>query len=227
MNWQDEGYLISKIKFRENAVIIKVFTKNNGKVSGIVYGGNSRKVKNYLQISNKIYLTYNSKNENKIGYFKTELIDPISPLYFSNKRKTAALLSLASILNVILPESQPYDTLYSSLSSLLNNLKDENWILLYIYWELNLIKQLGFDTNLKNIPVGKDISEDNIISITIDNSKYKVPKFLLSEKNEIINDKKLISAALGFTRNIFLNKFFAPNNLIFPKARVILENYYN
>ena len=43
MNWQDEGYLISKIKFRENAVIIKVFTKNNGKVSGIVYGGNSRK----------------------------------------------------------------------------------------------------------------------------------------------------------------------------------------
>ena len=56
MNWQDEGYLLSKIKFRENANIINVFTNERGKVSGIVYGGNSRKIRNYLQISNKIYI---------------------------------------------------------------------------------------------------------------------------------------------------------------------------
>ena len=27
MNWEDEGYLLSKKKFRENAVIINVFTQ--------------------------------------------------------------------------------------------------------------------------------------------------------------------------------------------------------
>ena len=54
MNWQDEGFLLSKIKFRENANIINVFTNMHGKVSGIVYGGNSRKIRNFLQISNKI-----------------------------------------------------------------------------------------------------------------------------------------------------------------------------
>ena len=53
MNWENEGYLLSKIKFRENATIVNVFTKNHGKVSGIVYGGNSRKVRNYLQIGKK------------------------------------------------------------------------------------------------------------------------------------------------------------------------------
>ena len=47
MIWQDEGYILAKNKFRENAVILEVFTKNFGKVSGIVYGGSSRKVKNY------------------------------------------------------------------------------------------------------------------------------------------------------------------------------------
>ena len=45
MNWQDEGFLLSKIKFRENANIINVFTNTHGKVSGIVYGGNSRKIR--------------------------------------------------------------------------------------------------------------------------------------------------------------------------------------
>ena len=45
MNWEDECYLLSKRKFRENANIINVFSKERGKVSGLVYGGNSRKIK--------------------------------------------------------------------------------------------------------------------------------------------------------------------------------------
>ena len=32
---------------------------------------------------------------------------------------------------------------------MLNNLRTENWIRLYINWELSLIKELGFETNLK------------------------------------------------------------------------------
>ena len=57
MNWEDECYLLSKSKFRENANIINVFSSIKGKVSGIVYGGNSRKIKNYLQISNKLFIS--------------------------------------------------------------------------------------------------------------------------------------------------------------------------
>ena len=91
MNWEDECYLLSKRKFRENANIINVFTFKKGKIGGIVYGGNSRKIRNYLQISNKIFISYNSKSENKIGYFKTELIKPISPLYFNDKETNLLL----------------------------------------------------------------------------------------------------------------------------------------
>ena len=53
MNWEDECFLLSKRKFRENANIINVFTFNRGKVAGLVYGGTSRKIRNYLQISLK------------------------------------------------------------------------------------------------------------------------------------------------------------------------------
>ena len=46
------------------------------------------KLENHLQLMNKIFLViHTSKSENKIGYFKTELIKPISPVYFDNKIK--------------------------------------------------------------------------------------------------------------------------------------------
>ena len=140
MNWEGECYLLSKRKFRENANIINVFTPDKGKIGGIVYGGNSRKIRNYLQISNKLFVFNNTKNENKIGYFKTELIKAISPLYFNDKKRTAALVSLCSLLNSLLPESQPYKNIYKSFEKFLNVIDLDNWIVLYIFGNKILLK---------------------------------------------------------------------------------------
>ena len=74
MIWDDIGFLVSKNKYNEHSLIVEVFTKEHGKVSGIVFGGTSKKIKNYLQIGNKLFTNYNSKNENRIGYFKFEII---------------------------------------------------------------------------------------------------------------------------------------------------------
>ena len=226
MNWEDECYLLSKRKFRENANIINIFTPNRGKVAGIVYGGNSRKIRNYLQVSNKLFVFNNSKNDNRIGYFKTELINPISPNYFDDKKRTSALISLCSLLNSLLPESQPYMNIYKSFEKFIKILNLDNWIILYIFFEINLIKELGYDTNLNifNDSVG-DIND--IKKIKIDEYNYEVPNFLI--KQEIPNEitKLLIKKSLLFTRSVLLNKFFIPNNLMFPKSRIILENYFN
>ena len=171
MNWQDEGFLLSKIKFRENANIVNVFTNIRGKVSGIIYGGASRKIRNFLQISNKIFVIHSSKSENRIGYFKTELVEAISPKYFNDKKKTTALLSLSAILNLLLPESQPYKNLYTSLNNLLNNFENSDWIVNYIYWELTLLKELGFDPFLEQF-TSDEIQTSRFKSIEIDNIKY-------------------------------------------------------
>jgi DNA repair protein RecO (recombination protein O) len=226
MNWQDEGFLLSKIKFRENANIINVFSNARGKVSGIVYGGTSRKIRNYLQISNKIFIIYSTKAENRLGYFKTELVEAISPKFFNDKKKTSALLSSSSILNLLLPESQPYKNLYASLDNLFKKFDTDDWIIDYIYWELILLKELGFDPYLEQF--FDDISDYSTQkTIEIDNVKYKVPTFLLSQKKIKKLDNREIRTALSFTRNILTNKFFLPNNLLFPKSRIILENYFN
>ena len=83
MQWNDEGYLLSKVNYNENSIIIDALTLNHGKCSGIIYGGTSKKIKNFLQIGNKLFLNFNSKNENRMGYFKTEIIKAISPFFFN------------------------------------------------------------------------------------------------------------------------------------------------
>ena len=226
MNWEDECYLLSKRKFRENANIINVFTLNKGKVGGIVYGGTSRKIRNYLQISNKLFIFHNSKNENKIGYFKTELIKAVTPLYFNDKERTSALVSLCSLINILLPDSQPYKRVYKSYEKLINSLNLDNWIILYILFEINLIKELGYGTNL-TIFQKNSYNLNDLEKVVIDGYKYEVPSFLIYEKMPDQLTTLLIKKSLNFTRNILINKFFAPNNLIFPKSRIIFENYFN
>ena len=226
MIWEDECYLLSKRKFRENANIINIFTQKKGKVDGIVYGGNSRKIRNYLQISNKLFVSHNSKGENKIGYLKTELIKPISPLYFNDKERTSALISICSLLNVLLPESQPNKNIYNSFENLINSLNLENWIYLYIFFELNLIKELGYDTNLGQNKFQK-VNIDDLNKIKIDGYIYDVPNFLILKKIPDKYSNILIKKSLNFTRYVMQNKFFIPNNIQIPKSRVILENYFN
>ncbi len=225
MIWEDECYLLSKRKFRENANIINIFTQKKGKLDGIVYGGTSRKVRNYLQISNKLFVSHTSKSENRIGYFKTELIKPISPLYFNDKERTSALISICSLLNILLPVSQPNKKIYDSFEKLINSINLDNWIFLYIYFELNLIKELGYDTNLSEYLNEKNVKD--LIKIKIDDYIYDIPIYLIHKKIPENFSNVLIRKSLYFTRQVMQNKFFIPNNLSFPKSRVILENYFN
>ena len=226
MIWEDECYLLSKRKFRENANIINIFTQNKGKIDGIVYGGTSRKIRNYLQISNKLFVSHTSKSDNKIGYFKTELIKPISPLYFNDKEKTSALVSICTLLNLLLPNSQPNQKIYLSFEKLINSLNLENWIFIYIFFEINLIKELGFDTNLIEYS-DKINKKTDFLKIKIDGYIYEIPNYLINEKIPEKYSKQIIRKSLNFSRQVMLNKFFIPNNLPFPKSRIIFENYFN
>ena len=149
MYWKDEGYLLSKHNFDENSIIIETFTLDHGKYTGIVYGGSSKKLKRNFQVGNKILLDWKSKNQNRTGYFNVELINPISPFFFDDKKRSACILSATSILKILLPERQINKKIYNSFDNMLFDLKSDNWIKLYINWELSLIKELGFETNLK------------------------------------------------------------------------------
>jgi len=222
MFWNDEGYLLSKRNFDENSIIIDVFTLKHGKCSGIVYGGSSRKKKNLFQIGNKMYITFKSKNENRIGYFNVELIKAISPIFFDNKKKSICILSASSILKILLPENQINKKIYNSLEKLLEYLNQDDWIKLYIFWELSLIKELGFEINGS---IKKELSSDKIRYVQINDKLFKIPEIILNKKIANISNLDICNA-LAFNKNVIYEHFIIPNKLRFPLSRNILQKYF-
>ena len=190
MYWKDEGFLLSKNNFDENSILIEVFTFYHGKYTGIVYGGSSKKQKKNFQTGNKILLNWKSKNENRTGYFNVELLQPIAPLFFDDKKKTVCILSATSILKILLPERETNQKIYNSFENMLDGLKYDNWIYLYINWELSLIKELGFEDNVKN------------------NNNENIKKALLFNRN-LLMENFIIPNRLRFPlfRNILENYF--------------------
>ncbi len=179
MRWKDEGYLLSKRNFSENSIIIETFSFNQGKYTGIVYGGSSRKQKKNFQIGNKLILNFTSKGENRIGYLNVELLKPISPPFFNNKEKTISILSASSILRILLPERQSNKKIYLSFENFLNNLNQNYWIMHYIEWELLLIKELGFELDIFNLDSAANSNKD---LIELNGKFFKIPNLLKKKK---------------------------------------------
>jgi hypothetical protein len=57
--------------------------------------------------------------------------------------------------------------------------------------------------------------------------QVKFPLYLIRKEFLKEIEKNLINKSLNFTRNLMLNNFYIPNNFIFPKSRIILENYFS
>ena len=46
----DQGFLINKLKYNENSIIADFYTRENGRISGIIFGGTSKKLKAILRL---------------------------------------------------------------------------------------------------------------------------------------------------------------------------------
>jgi len=223
MNWSDSGYLLSKNKFGENSIIAEFFTENYGKVSGIIYGATSKKIRNYLQIGNKFHINYSSKNENKLGYLKIEIEKVYSPLFFENKKKLSCIISSVNLIKLLTVENQSNPDVYKIIGEFYFFLKNENWINKLIFWELELLKLIGYDLELKNIVKEETINNQKSYYVLNQNEKKYVPNFLVERNtnvvdlNQIINGLKLV--------NDYLDKsIFKPNNISHPKSRIEFFN---
>ena len=223
MIWDDKGYLLSKNKYSENSIISEVFTKDHGKVSGIIFGGTSKKIKNYLQIGNKIHVNFNSKNDNKLGYFKVEIQQALSPLYFDNQKKLSCITSAMNLIKLLTAENQKNKNIYELIKDFYLLLDKDNWIKRYIFWELELFRVLGYDLELKNL-VDKEVVGDKLQYISKSNTNKKIiPNFLI-EKNEEPVDLTNLKKGLSLIGDYLEKTILRPNNLSQPISRLNFIN---
>mgnify|MGYP006139272459 CR=1 FL=1 len=223
MNWDDNAYLISKNRYSENSIIAEVFTENHGKISGIIFGGTSKKIKNYLQVGNKIYVNYNTKSPIRIGYFKIEILKALTPLYFDENQKLSCISSAMNLVKLLTAEAQSNKEIFILIDKFFEMLASNNWIQEYIFWELELLKLLGYDLELKNI-VQKEIVNEKVNYFVKSSSEKKIiPNFLIDRKYENVDLKNLLKG-LKLVTDYLEKSILKPNNLNIPSSRTHFVN---
>ena len=218
MNWDDTGFLVSKNKYSENSVITEIFTKNHGKISGLIFGGTSKKIKNYLQIGNELFTSYNSKSENKIGYFKIEISKAYSPIYFDEPKKLNCITSAMNLIKLFTAESQSNVKIYDLIQEFYLILSTNEWLKKYIFWELKLLSILGYNLDLDGLVNKKTFENKTLYFAESSKEKKIVPNFLI-DKDIKVNDLTTLLDGLKLVGDFMDKSILKPNNINFPISR--------
>ena len=217
MKWQDKGYLLSINKYNENSAIAEFFTENNGKVSGVIFGATSKKIKNYLLMGNKFHLNFNFKQDSKLGYFKIEIDKATTPNYLENKKKLFCIIYTMNLIKTLTVDNETNKNIYQLLNNFFELLNKNNWLVFFIFWELNFYKTIGYDIDFKNYVTNTIVDGDE--KYIVESTKKTIPNFLVNNdintknENDIFNAFKIVGE--------FLDKsILKPNNISFPSSRI-------
>ena len=217
MKWQDKGYLLSINKYNENSAIADFFTENNGKVSGVIFGATSKKIKNYLLMGNKFHLNFNFKQDSKLGYFKIEIDKATTPNYLENKKKLFCIIYTMNLIKTLTVENETNKDIYQLLNNFFELLNKDNWLVFFIFWELNFYKTIGYDIDFKNYVTNTIIDGDE--KFIVESTKKTIPNFLVNNDINTKNENDIFSAFKIVGE--FLDKsILKPNNISFPSSRI-------
>ena len=216
MNWQDKGYLLSLNKYNENSSIAEFYTENNGKIVGVIFGSTSKKIKSYLLIGNKFHINSKLREDGRLGYLKVEIDEIKTPVYLENKKKLFCIIYCMNLIKILTAENENNVEIYNLLEKFFKIIELDNWLVEFLYLELNILKSIGYDINFKDYVVDKNINGQT--KYIVDSSQKIIPNFLIDKK---ISPENLKDIYKGFSIvGDFLDKtIIKPNNKNYPSSR--------
>ena len=158
-----------------------------------------------------------------MGYFKIEIQDALSPLYFDNNQKLSCISSAMNLVRLLTAESQKNIRIFDLLEEFYLLLNSENWIKSYIFWELELFKSLGYDLDFENLVDEKIIDNKKQYISKSSTEKRIIPNFLI-EKNSSNEDMNSLLTGLKLLSDYLEKSILKPNNLNQPLSRMQFIN---
>ena len=182
----------------------------------MIFGASSKKIKNYLFVGNKFHLNFNFKQDSKIGYFKIEIDEVNTPNYLDIKKKLFCIIYTMNLVKILTVENQESKSIYNLLINFFSLLKDNNWLIDFIFWELRFYKCIGYDINFKNYV--KNIVVDGDEKFIVESTNKIIPSFLIN--NDVYpNNKKDITLGFNLVGDFLDKTILRPNNINFPISR--------
>lgn len=154
-----KAIVLSKLKYRDNDLIVKCYTQKDGLVSYLLRGvfktkkGQAKLA--YFQLLSQLEIVTDYKSKRNLQYIKELKINYLYESLHTHVLKSAIVMFLAEVLSSSLQEEEQNDTLFHYIEAALQWLDaHDSFSNFHLLFLLNLSKHLGFypDTTNQDAP---------------------------------------------------------------------------
>ena len=199
-NWSDIGIILKIEKRGEKGNLLNVLTNNHGRHMG--WFNNFNKKQYLIQPGDLVNVSWSSRISNQLGFFKIELIETTVGKIFNDKIRLDIISSFCSLTSFILPEREKCPFFFQKSKTLLKeipiNPSNNEVLKLYIFWELDLLNEVGTPLNFSECTVSgckKNLKKIGISSRKdlekVFNKKVNLFLFIKIKNNWMNNIKEL------------------------------------
>lgn len=154
--WRDQGYVLAIRPHGEGGAVASILTENHGRHAGYVYGAQSSKRRAILEPGTWVAVEWKSRVEGQLGNYTLEQKGGLPFGLLDDPLKLSAMLSACSLCDSALPEREGHAGLYHGFQTLIGMFDNPVWGAAYIYWEIALLKELGFGLDFTKCAGGGD-----------------------------------------------------------------------
>ena len=128
-----------------------------------------------------------------------------------------------SLIRLLTAESQSNIKIFNLIEKFYLIISNEEWLKNYIFWELELLKIIGFDLELTNFATKELLDDKKIYVVKSKNEKKIIPNFLI-DKKIVVNDLNILLNGLKLVSDFLEKTVLKPNNLNYPISRTQFIN---
>jgi DNA repair protein RecO (recombination protein O) len=164
----------------ETAVVARLLTEEAGVVAGYVAGGRGRQLRPVVIPGNLVDADLRARSDSQLPFARLELLESRGP-WLGEPLPAAAIGWVCALTATVLPERQPYPSLWQALGGLLTAVchapSARGWARALVGYETLLLREMGYGGN------APDPADDLVASLAaMDKLAGPLDHYLLADR---------------------------------------------
>ncbi len=154
--WTDTAIVLGSRPHGENGAVLSVLSCAHGRHAGYVHGARTARFRGALEPGCRVTVHWRARVADQLGTFEPEIEHGAHAALTFDSLRLSALLSACALCDAALPEREGHPGLFAGLEALIEALSGPHWGATYVYWEIALLRELGFGLDLMRCAAGGD-----------------------------------------------------------------------
>ena len=223
MQTKYRGILLYLKVHKENDLLVKFLSNSDELISGIVYGGLSKKKRNIFQIG--YFLDFEvSYKSNRPSSINAELSKPFISKIINDKYKLNCLICVTSLINLSIIEGQKIKNIFYIVENfLLNMFNNKKWFADFCSFLFQLLKIIGYEIDYLEAKNKKYFDLDLLeFKNVITKTSVEFPYHLLDKNNVKIDTVNVINF-FNIFETVYLRNHLSNFNLRLPNQYYLFK----